>query len=635
MEFRVRLAGFSPCEYDIYQVYFQNIIRTTLDVDVIMVVDNSPVDLEICLYAAVAKSHSRKRVVLVGEPVKVIGQTVHSFRIGSLAGGQRYDGYVISGCVPGENFWPYGAWCNPGIGSPEDITRERNVRVKLPKTRFCSVVRFSSDNTVRNTLIEMLGKYKTIDSAGKWNNNMPNGWTVPGIHNSNSIRKFFSSGKFVLTCENSQMDEYITEKLMNGFRSGSIPIYWGSPIINTIFNPKAFINVSDYASLDEVVERIKYLDTHDDEYQKVLNTSIWNDIIPEYMTDIPFRKIISKLYPNLMIEHPIVDQVIDPILAAIHNARNEKAPFAILGDSISSEVKEWLTSNLDKWDVYSGEVDYVKNIDVLDKLEVSEPNLSLVRVHKYDNIQAINPSVYNYVLAYNKPDIKSYIIYNYSAVVKTTSISEQTNKLIYGYMINLENRTDRWKRAQEIFKDSPVEIIRVDAVRASKPYYEGCFRSHQRAVRIAKDKKLPYILVLEDDCLLKPDFNERFPTILKWLQAHIDEWNFFNGGVTFMPNEVKYEKTIDEGLGLVKLNYGAAGHFVIYNSSVYDWILSRSLIQPLDMHICHTYPQYTAIPYIATQFHSYSDNIRSDNPNLTSFFENAERAIINKMKGNK
>jgi hypothetical protein len=49
-----------------------------------------------------------------------------------------------------------------------------------------------------------------------------------------------------------------------------IPIYWGDPDICKIFNPKAFINVLDFPSLDAVVERVQELDSDENAYISML-----------------------------------------------------------------------------------------------------------------------------------------------------------------------------------------------------------------------------------------------------------------------------------------------------------------------------------------------------------------------------
>ena len=53
---------------------------------------------------------------------------------------------------------------------------------------------------------------------------------------------------FNVAMENTIASGYITEKIGNAFKSGSIPIYWGANEINDFFNPASFINVANYAS---------------------------------------------------------------------------------------------------------------------------------------------------------------------------------------------------------------------------------------------------------------------------------------------------------------------------------------------------------------------------------------------------
>ena len=51
-------------------------------------------------------------------------------------------------------------------------------------------------------------------------------------------------------------NEYITEKIINAFRAGSIPIYYGSKRIDKYFNPKRFIQI-DPTNIDNCIEQIQ------------------------------------------------------------------------------------------------------------------------------------------------------------------------------------------------------------------------------------------------------------------------------------------------------------------------------------------------------------------------------------------
>lgn len=66
--------------------------------------------------------------------------------------------------------------------------------------------------------------------------------------------------KFVIAIENTCADGYVTEKIMNAFYSGAIPIYRGSQNIMQLFNKKAFINVDDFASFEDCVDHVLQMD---------------------------------------------------------------------------------------------------------------------------------------------------------------------------------------------------------------------------------------------------------------------------------------------------------------------------------------------------------------------------------------
>lgn len=73
----------------------------------------------------------------------------------------------------------------------------------------------------------------------------------------NEAVKIQENYKFSIAIEGYIKEEYITEKIVNSFLSGSIPIYKGSPSINKYFNKNSFINIEDFENLEEAGEHIK------------------------------------------------------------------------------------------------------------------------------------------------------------------------------------------------------------------------------------------------------------------------------------------------------------------------------------------------------------------------------------------
>jgi hypothetical protein len=83
---------------------------------------------------------------------------------------------------------------------------------------------------------------------------------VDGDWKDNSLIKSYTNYKFVLAIENTKHWGYITEKIINAFYSGAIPIYWGCSTINNFFNKKSFINVSDFESVEKCIEYVLSMD---------------------------------------------------------------------------------------------------------------------------------------------------------------------------------------------------------------------------------------------------------------------------------------------------------------------------------------------------------------------------------------
>jgi hypothetical protein len=124
-------------------------------------------------------------------------------------------------------------------------------------------------------------------------------------HNFDSAMEGYKQCKFVLALENKYTDGYITEKIVNAFHSGAIPIYKGSKNINELFNEKAFINIDDFETVDECVEHV--VNMTDEERQTMLSENILNktsDLInifnPEYEKNNNNTNEIRKKYTEII-----------------------------------------------------------------------------------------------------------------------------------------------------------------------------------------------------------------------------------------------------------------------------------------------------------------------------------------------
>ena len=137
------------------------------------------------------------------------------------------------------------------------------------KEGFCSMVVSSGVDKIRNDFFERLSEYKTVASGGRYKNNV--GGPV------RNKRDFQRKYKFSICFENSSSSGYTTEKLMQAFGNKTVPIYFGSKRINEEFNPKAFINCADYNSVDEVISRIRQIDSDDELYLQMMREPAFNE----------------------------------------------------------------------------------------------------------------------------------------------------------------------------------------------------------------------------------------------------------------------------------------------------------------------------------------------------------------------
>ncbi|KAJ7987961.1 hypothetical protein DPEC_G00318680 [Dallia pectoralis] len=132
---------------------------------------------------------------------------------------------------------------------------------ELPKKDklVCWVVSHWNVNHKRVPIFNELNKHVKIDAFGR--------------HFGKYVEdkaKIVSSCKFYLAFENSIHQDYITEKLYETIRAGSVPVVLGPPRNNYEASiPKdSFIHVDDFPSLKELADWLIFLDKNETEYLK-------------------------------------------------------------------------------------------------------------------------------------------------------------------------------------------------------------------------------------------------------------------------------------------------------------------------------------------------------------------------------
>ena len=74
--------------------------------------------------------------------------------------------------------------------------------------------------------------------------------------------------------ENSKTQGYISEKLVDCFEAGTIPIYYGDDTVLELLNSKSYIHIKNEDEFEEKIELIKKIDNNDTLYQEIIREKI-------------------------------------------------------------------------------------------------------------------------------------------------------------------------------------------------------------------------------------------------------------------------------------------------------------------------------------------------------------------------
>lgn len=192
-------------------------------------------------------------------------------------------------------------------------------------------------------------------------------------------------------------------------------------------------------------------------------------------------------------------------------------------------------------------------------------------------------------------------------------------------VINLKERTDRWKRISKQLEEWKVPFERVEAIK-QKIGWMGCTKSHLKCLEIAKERKYPWVLVLEDDCFLQPNSKKRFEELLPILWKRREEWDIFNGGGSY----IFKGKLIRENPILVEFSAYAA-HFILHQERNYDRIMKEAKRKIIDVYYRDRLYQWATYPHLATQFKGFS-NLSKKQKDHTKTFKNSQKYLADIIK---
>ena len=154
---------------------------------------------------------------------------------------------------------------------------------------FCNfIVSNKTGAPEREEMLYLLSKYKKVDSAGAYLNNV-------GYRPRDKAR-FQSRYKFSLAFENSSSPGYITEKIVDAAYAGTIPIYWGDPTATEVFDASSFVNCRDYSSLETAAQAVIDLDRNEEKYLRMLSRNFLKKPLQGYSFDSGFEDFLFSIF---------------------------------------------------------------------------------------------------------------------------------------------------------------------------------------------------------------------------------------------------------------------------------------------------------------------------------------------------
>ena len=133
------------------------------------------------------------------------------------------------------------------VGSSRIIDKHAKIFKKTKEVSFIiSRKNQTSGHRLRHTLAEEVKKYPTVDFWGSAYRMMPQGEKIRAL----------AEYRYSIVVENSKDKNYFTEKIVDCFRTGVIPIYWGTESVLEYFNKDGLVMFNKPEELCEILERI-------------------------------------------------------------------------------------------------------------------------------------------------------------------------------------------------------------------------------------------------------------------------------------------------------------------------------------------------------------------------------------------
>jgi len=159
-------------------------------------------------------------------------------------------------------------WAYDALGSSQPKGSPGEI---FEPTRFCNFIYSNPRGATRNTFFEKLHAKRPVDSLGSLMNNYVEprlGKRRDADWHSTKIA-ILRNYRFTIAFENSELPGYTTEKMVDAWMAGSVPIYWGNPAYTIDFPPDSCLSVYAAGSLDRLVEQVLEAENEPERYAQL------------------------------------------------------------------------------------------------------------------------------------------------------------------------------------------------------------------------------------------------------------------------------------------------------------------------------------------------------------------------------
>lgn len=158
------------------------------------------------------------------------------------------------------------------------LSRPTQLSPSTSPRKFCAYMYARCDQPQREYMFDLLNAMEPVDALGMCQGSARGMQhdRLPGrlnpLYNEEAV-KIYTNYKFVIAFENAQQQPgYVTEKIVNAFLAGSIPIYLGhSNSVSQLFNSRSFIDCGKFATLRKCVTRVMEVHQSNELYETMLS----------------------------------------------------------------------------------------------------------------------------------------------------------------------------------------------------------------------------------------------------------------------------------------------------------------------------------------------------------------------------